>query len=181
MKTIIPEEQELIDHRRPEGQDSRIPDLAELQWLARWMDSLIEIPALRMRIGLDSLLGLVPGVGDFVASMVSLYILQAAGRQGVSRVTMARMGFNVLLDLLIGAIPILGDVFDVYWKANQQNVALLQRHLEANPQTSRRLQRNDWLFFAGMIAVLVLILIGSATVTYFIVTGLGNLLFPTAR
>ncbi len=174
MKTIVPAEQELIDRRRPDLQNPRIPELAELQWIARWMDSLVEIPGLRTRVGLDSILGLVPGLGDFGATLISLYILQAASRQGVSRLTMTRMGFNILLDLGLGSIPVVGDVFDVYWKANLRNVALLENHLQTNPKAAQRLRRGDWLFLCGMIVVLLLFLVGSVTVTYLTVTWLGK-------
>ncbi len=102
MKTVVPAEQELIDHRRPGGK-ALPPELSHLKALAALMDSLFEIPGLRVKFGLDALLGLFPGVGDLLASLVSLYILHTAGQQGVSRITMARMGTNILLEYVVGS------------------------------------------------------------------------------
>jgi Domain of unknown function (DUF4112) len=138
----------------------------ELERLARWMDSVFEIPVLGLRFGLDALLGLLPGGGDVGAALVSIYILNAANRYGISRVTMIRMALNIALDLVIGAIPIVGDVFDAYWKANQRNVALLRRHLDATKATSRKLRRADRLFVAAIIITLCVLLIGSVALAY---------------
>jgi hypothetical protein len=144
------------------------------------MDSIIEIPGLKVRLGLDAILGLVPAAGDVVSSLVTLYILQAASRRGVSRVTMARMGANILIDWLVGSIPIAGDVFDVYWKSNQRNVELLERHIDANPDSTRRQRAGDWAFFAMLAALLVVFLVGSLTITYFAIAWLGALIFSGA-
>jgi hypothetical protein len=171
----MPVEAELIDHRNRSEKVSA-DDREALRQLSRWMDSVFEIPGLRLRFGLDTILGLLPGMGDLASSVVSLYILQAAARNNVSRVTLARMGFNILLDWLVGTIPLLGDVFDVYWKSNVRNVALLERHLDANPQARHQARRSDGWFLTGLIALLVMALIGSLTVSYFVVIWLGSLL-----
>ena len=173
----MPANQELIDRRPTTDGFRRMLDVSELRQLARWMDSVFVIPGLNVRLGLDALLGLIPGIGDVLTSLVALYILQAASQRGVSRVTMARMGVNILIDWALGSVPILGDVFDVFWKANQRNVELLQRHAEANPETARRQRAGDWLFFALLATVLVGFLIGSLTITYFTVRWLGSMLF----
>jgi Domain of unknown function (DUF4112) len=140
----------------------------ELDRLAHWLDSVFEIPGIRLRFGIDALLGLLPGVGDTASALASIYILQAATKFGVSRTTIARMAVNIIVDLLVGAFPIVGDIFDVYWKANRQNVELLRRHLKANPTIERKLKRSDSLFVAGMIALIGAILIVSVTGAYFI-------------
>lgn len=172
----MPSEPELIDHRRS-AQSSISPDDREaLRSLSRWMDTMFEVPGLGVRFGLDSLLGLIPGVGDVATSMVSLYILQAAARSQVSRVTMARMGANLLVDWAIGSLPVVGDLFDVYWKANVRNVKLLEHHLDANPNVQKKARRSDALFFAGLLGVLLLAFLGSLLVTYFVVTSLASLL-----
>jgi Domain of unknown function (DUF4112) len=142
----------------------------ELEQLAHWLDSLFEIPGIRVRFGIDALLGLLPGVGDTASALASVYILQAASRFGVSRITLARMTLNVVIDLLVGAIPLVGDLFDVYWKANRKNVELLRRHFKANPTTARKLNRADGLFVAGMIAAIGVVLVASVAGAYFIVT-----------
>ena len=92
----------------------------DLERLAHWLDSVFEIPGIRLRFGIDALLGLLPGVGDTASALASIYILQAATKFGVSRITIARMTVNIIVDLLVGAFPIVGDIFDVYWKANRQ-------------------------------------------------------------
>lgn len=176
MKPGMPPHQELIDNRDARREGGRIPDLAELQALARWMDTVFEIPGLNVRFGLDALLGLFPGLGDVATSLVALYILRAAQQRGVSRVTLARMGTNILIDWAVGSIPLVGDAFDVVWKANHRNVELLRQHVEAHGEGSRRARTGDWLFFTLLIAALALILIGSLTVTYFTVTWIAGLL-----
>src|SRR5687768_13015032 len=108
--------------------DGATTQAPELEQLARWMDSVFEIPILKLRFGLDALLGLLPGGGDVGAALVSVYILSAANRYGVSRITILRMAVNIALDIIVGSIPIAGDLFDAYWKSNQRNVALLRRH-----------------------------------------------------
>lgn len=142
----------------------------DLEWLAHWLDSVFEIPGIRVRFGIDALLGLLPGVGDTASALASVYILQAASKSGVSRITLARMTLNIAIDLLVGAIPIVGDLFDVYWKANRKNVELLRRHFKANPTMARKLNRTDGLFVAGMIAAIGIILIASVAGAYFIIT-----------
>lgn len=152
----------------------------ELEWLAHWMDSVFRIPGVGIRFGLDSLLGLLPGFGDTATSIVSLYILNAATRHGVSRSTLIRMALNIAADYTLGAIPILGDLFDVYWKSNQRNLALLKRHALAAPLESQQLRRGDQLFVAGLIVGLVLLLIGSVTATYFLLAWLSRFIFQAS-
>jgi hypothetical protein len=147
----------------------------ELEWLARWMDSAFEIPGTRIRFGLDALIGLVPGLGDLVTMLVSLYILNAARRYGVARITLARMAMNVGIDLVLGAIPFVGDVGDVFWKANEKNVALLRRHLNSTPEELRRSRSGDWLFVAGLLAGLFVLLAACIAATYFAVVWLVQL------
>lgn len=176
MKTKSPIEPELIDNRDQRGPGTL--DLQQLQFLARLMDSAFEIPGLKVRFGLDALLGLLPGFGDFATSFVTLYILQEAHRRGVSRLTLARMGFNILVDWAIGSVPLAGDAFDVFWKSNQKNVALLMEH-EANPPSLRRKTAGDWLFLIGIIAVLLTVLVGSITLWYVVISWVVRAVWPT--
>ena len=114
--------------------DDQLPQLApELQLLADWMDGVFRVPGVGWRFGLDAILGFIPGIGDTATSVASLYILSAAHRYGVTRTTLLRMALNVVLDAVVGAIPLIGDIFDVYWKSNQRNVAILKRHMLAVP------------------------------------------------
>ncbi|MEQ8659688.1 MAG: DUF4112 domain-containing protein [Gammaproteobacteria bacterium] len=105
--------------------------------LARLLDSSIPLPG-GFRIGLDGLLGLVPGVGDLLGAALSLYIVAGAHRLGASRAVLARMLANVALETVVGAVPLVGDLFDFVWKANQRNLALLERELAQPVETRRR-------------------------------------------
>jgi hypothetical protein len=152
-------------------------DLAHVEAIADWLDSRFEIPGIGIRFGLDAIFGLVPGLGDALTSVASLYILAAATRHNVPRITQARMAANIAVDWLMGSIPILGDVFDVAWKANKMNVALLKRHLASTPETHRRHQRKDWLFLALLIFGLLVVLASALTIAFFIVSRIAGLIF----
>lgn len=148
----------------------------ELDLLAQWMDSVFEIPGLGIRFGLDALIGLIPGLGDTLTTLASLYILGAARRYGVPRITLVRMAANIAVDYLLGAVPLVGDVFDVYWKANLRNVALLRRHLLATPSEERRARSGDWLFVAGLMALLVTLAVGAVTLGWLMVAALAHVI-----
>ncbi len=128
-----------VEERRSWGSRRMGQELEpELELLAHWMDSAFHIPGIGLRFGLDAIIGLIPGLGDTLTSLASLYILNAGRRYGVPRVTMLRMAANIAVDYLVGMIPLAGDAFDVVWKANQKNVALLRRHVLATPAEERR-------------------------------------------
>lgn len=107
--------------------------LRRVERVAYWLDDAFEIPLLRKRIGLDGVLGLVPGVGDAAGWLASLYIVVEAARLGVGVGVLLRMGTNVAVDLLVGAIPLIGDVADIAVKANRRNAALLFDHFGVAP------------------------------------------------
>lgn len=104
--------------------------LRRLNTLARLMDSLFVIPGTGVRLGADAVLGLVPVAGDLLAQLVSVYIIWEAKRLGASKLVLWRMVGNSLVDTAFGAVPIVGDAFDVAFRANMKNLRLLQRHLE---------------------------------------------------
>jgi hypothetical protein len=97
--------------------------------VARLLDNAISIPGTSWKIGLDPIIGLIPGVGDVIGAVLSGYIVLEAVRAEVPTFTLARMLVNVGMDTLLGSVPALGDVFDAAWKSNAMNVALLERHL----------------------------------------------------
>jgi len=101
-----------------------------LRRVARLLDSKFRFPGTRLRFGADALLGLVPGLGDAATAAISLYILAEAARLGVGLPTLMRMAWNVAVDFGLGAVPLLGDVFDLFWKSNLRNVELLEAALE---------------------------------------------------
>jgi hypothetical protein len=104
--------------------------LRRLDRFAFLLDAALRIPGTRWRIGLDGLLGFIPGLGDAATSLIALYPVIEAWRLGAPPAVLARMLGNLGLDLAVGAVPLLGDVFDVAFKANRRNVHLLRRHLE---------------------------------------------------
>jgi hypothetical protein len=144
------------------------PIARDLEQLARWMDSVFRIPGLGLRFGLDAILGLIPGAGDFATSLVSIYIFTAANRFGVSRITLVRMALNIVIDLVVGAIPFVGDAFDLYWKSNQRNVELLRRHVDANPTAARKLRTADRVFVAALAIVVLLLVVASTVMAFFL-------------
>ncbi|MEJ7588293.1 MAG: DUF4112 domain-containing protein [Ferruginibacter sp.] len=102
--------------------------LSNLDSLSKLMDSRFIIPGTNIRFGLDSLIGLVPGAGDFATFLLSGFMVMILAKNGASGFVLARMTFNILIDALIGSIPILGDIFDVAFKANQRNMKLMREH-----------------------------------------------------
>lgn len=124
-----------FDISRPQSRAERI---ARIEWLSTLLDTALVIPGTNIRFGLDALIGLVPGIGDIVSTALSLYIVREARALGAPRLLIARMLANVALDGMIGAVPVAGDVFDVAFRANRRNVALLRAHLD---RTERRLRR----------------------------------------
>lgn len=135
--------------------------LARLAWL---LDNSIPIPGLRFRVGLDAILGLIPGLGDVIGVLFSSYIVREAARIGAPPSVLTRMAFNVAIEGVIGLIPFAGDLFDAVWKANQRNLALLDAHL-GHPQRAKKSSRT---FVVVLIAVLVAVI--AVTVTLAIVT-----------
>lgn len=102
--------------------------LRRIRGLARLMDTALRIPGTRFSLGADSVLGLVPGIGDFGAAAVSLFIVNEARRLGVPKETLFKMLVNVGFDTVAGSVPVLGDVFDVYFKSNRRNLQLVLDH-----------------------------------------------------
>jgi hypothetical protein len=115
-------------HRRPSAPFDADERLRWVERIARLMDSQFRLPGTRFRFGLDPLLGLVPIVGDLSSLAVSGALLLTMMRHGASGAVVVRMAFNILLDTIVGAIPVIGNVFDFAYKSNERNVALLRRH-----------------------------------------------------
>lgn len=114
------------------GDLDRDASLARLDALARLMDSSLTIPGTNVRFGLDAIIGLVPVAGDLISNAISTYIVWEARKLGVSRWTLARMLANTAVDTVVGAIPIVGDAFDVAFRGNMRNLALLKAHMARN-------------------------------------------------
>ena len=140
----------------------RLDRLQRVGWL---LDNSIPIPGTPFRIGLDSIIGLLPGVGDLVGGAFSLYIILESAKLGAPRSLLARMGWNVAVDVLVGTVPLLGDLFDAGWKANVRNLALLERQVHRPAESARANRR--FVMLVG--AALFLLLAGAAALTVLLV------------
>jgi hypothetical protein len=116
--------------RQLHGDFARRAALERLDWLANLMDAAIIIPGTRITVGLDALIGLAPGIGDTVTTLISLWMVKEAHELGAPKHIIVRMIGNVALDGVIGAVPLLGDAFDIMFRANRRNIKLLREHFE---------------------------------------------------
>ena len=124
---------------------------ARIARVTRLLDELIRVPGTPIRIGLDPVIGLIPVVGDAVAAGAGAWVIAEAARFGIPRVVLARMVMNLLLDLGIGAIPIVGDAYDLFFRSNTRNLELFRRHaLDAGAST-----RYERAFFAGLLLLII--------------------------
>jgi hypothetical protein len=128
--------------------DQTEAELERLEKLAIQLDTSFKIPFTRFRVGLDSIIGLVPGVGDVGTGCVSSWIVYNGWRLGASKPTVIHMLWNLGLDVLIGSVLLMGDIFDVAWKANLRNVILLRRNLykQGRANESSRIPVNNTVF-----------------------------------
>jgi hypothetical protein len=135
----------------------REPLPAWAEKLTRWLDDLVRIPGTRIGFGLDALVGLIfPGAGDALTGVGSVALLWLALKNGVPRVVVARMVVNLAVDALLGAVPVIGDLFDVAWKANRKNLELLERY---RTHAAERRSLGDYLVVGlGLFVVLLAVL-----------------------
>lgn len=145
--------------------------LERLSWL---LDDLFRIPGLGWRVGLDAIVGLIPGVGDTATTVASLYVLASGVRYRVPKVTLLRMGLNLGIDYALGSLPLVGDVFDAWWKSNQKNVALLRERATVSASEARKGRVSDWLFVGFIMIFLVALAVGAAVVSLYILATLAG-------
>lgn len=143
--------------------------LNKLAWL---MDSLIQIPGTNIRIGLDGIIGLLPGVGDIFGAVVSSYIIAQAAQIGAPKSVLLKMGWNVGLDTLFGAIPLVGDLTDFVWKANQKNILILNKYLE-NPQ---RTATHSRIFISAIVFVIIGVILSIGVLSFLLLRWFWNAL-----
>jgi hypothetical protein len=132
------------------------PSTEHLDYIAALLDDMWRIPGTKVRFGLDAVVGWIPGIGDAMAGAASCFIVFASWRRGAAPVTLARMVANILLETMVGGIPLVGDVFHVFWKANRRNYRLLMREkTQPGVKTWR-----DWVFLSlvllGAVAVVAI-------------------------
>jgi len=143
--------------------DAREHLLAIADMLAKALDTTVKIPGTSISIGLDPLLGLIPGIGDALVNLIGTIILGLAVRLRVPRIVLARMSLNLLINGVVGAIPIAGDLFSVWFQSNMRNAALLR----AAAMQPDRETRPDWLYVGGIIGgTVVLMLLAIAFVVW---------------
>jgi hypothetical protein len=147
-------------------------ELAQVRAIARLMDNAVPIPGTNFRVGLDAVLGLIPGVGDLLSGLIGSYILLTAARLGVPKVVLARMLLNVGADAALGVVPVAGDVLDAAWRTNAKNARLLERHL-LDP---RGTARGSWLTVIALAVVLFALLAGTIAVGVWLAGRLARLL-----
>jgi hypothetical protein len=128
-------------------------DDEHLDILSHVLDDFIRIPGTSIRFGLDGIIGLIPGVGDAIAGIASCVILVAAWVRGVPAPVLARMVANVAIEVTVGAIPVVGDMFDIAWRANRRNYKLLTGSVDA----PRKVTRRSWWFLALMCLLLMVL------------------------
>jgi hypothetical protein len=141
--------------------------IAHLEVLAKLMDSQFKIPGTNIRFGLDSLIGLVPGIGDFSTFLVSGYMVAVLAQNGASGFVLARMVLNIVLDAFLGSIPLLGDVFDVAFRANQRNIALAREHYMEGRHSG-----SAWKLIVPLLVVALLLVAAIAWAGYEVVAWL---------
>lgn len=136
---------------------SRQDYIAFARLLAQVLDRSIRVPGTDIRIGLDPLIGLIPGIGDAVAGLAGSMILFLAAQLQVPKIVLIRMSVNIALNGMLGAIPLVGDLFSVWFHSNVRNVALLERHIAASDRESTF---GDWAFVLGLVFVIMSLFVG---------------------
>ncbi len=135
---------------------NRIEEDPKSALLAKLMDSAFVVPGTKIRFGVDALIGLFPGVGDSLGALISTFIIAQASRMGVPRVILARMAMHILINTVVGAVPIVGDMFSMFYRSNLKNYELLRRYAGQRRIPTAR----DWLFVLGF-ALLMLVLVSA--------------------
>ena len=142
-------------------------ELREMEFIARWMDAKFRLPGTNFRFGLDGILGLIPGIGDLSTFAISGYLTLLMARNGASGYVLARMILNIVIDAALGAIPLIGDLFDFVHKANLKNMRLMRQYY-----VEGRHRGSAWKVILPVLIVLALILTGIIWLIYRLITSL---------
>jgi len=145
---------------------SKIAKARQLRQISNLLDNAIRVPGTSLGVGLDPVLGLIPGGGDVLGGLISVYIVFSAATMGLPKETLTRMATNIVFDSLAGIVPVFGDLFDVAWKANTKNMDLLESHL-ASPQVSKK--ADSWFIFL-VLGGLILFVIAIAALGFVIIS-----------
>ena len=150
---------------------SQLSKVSRLRRISRLLDNAISIPGTKISFGLDPIIGLLPGGGDTITGGIAGYIVVEAARMGVPREILWKMVGNILIDSLAGTVPVVGDLFDVGWKANVRNIELLEKHLDVAESGN-----SNPLFVIGLVLLISLIVLGFAAIAFLSVTWFWNLI-----
>ncbi len=161
-----------------EVRNAKASKLQHLRRYSHFLDSAFRVPGTRYRFGLDPIIGLIPGGGDVVGGLLSAYIFFHALQLGVPKGTLLRMVSNIMIDILVGTVPVMGDLFDAAWKANIKNVDLLEVYINS-PETGQKADRLFIILLVGglMLFLLVIAILGITILTFiyqvlsFVLTG----------
>ena len=135
------------------------------KFLAEWLDQRFTIPGTSIRIGLDPILGLIPGIGDMIANLAGSAIILIAAQYRLPKIVLLRMGLNVALNAIIGAIPVFGDIFSIWFRSNVKNAQLLERYVGTEDRVSNF---SNWIFVIAVIGGIILLLIAILVVTVWV-------------
>jgi uncharacterized protein DUF4112 len=147
------------------------PDLLALRRFAFFMDEAFRVPGTRIRVGLDALLGLLPGVGDIIGALLSTWIIAGALRHRVPAWTIGRMVMNIVIDLVGGAVPLAGDVFDFLYEENMMNMRLLEAHRDRRrpPRSTKSIALTLFAIVAFVLALAVAVVVGVVLLAFHLI------------
>jgi hypothetical protein len=140
----------------------------ELEVVSQLMDNQFRLPILGWRFGLNAIIDLIPEFGDIATTIIALYVLVAAVRYRVPKVTLLRMGLNIAIYFVGGLVPFAGDLFAIWWKPNIRNLNLLRRRATVSAADAKRGRAGDWLFVALIVGGVLALLFGSIALTLFV-------------
>jgi hypothetical protein len=157
----------------PEEKRKRAALEPVFKWIAYIMDDVVRVPGTKFRFGLDPLLGLIPGIGDTSSALVSAFALVQAVRLGVPKILLMRMALNVLVNELIGVVPVVGDAFSFWFKSNARNYEMIKHHRLGTIAP----KRSDWLFVIGILLLLFLIVCAGIAISFLVLGAMAKILF----
>ncbi len=158
-------------HPEPNVHKKNISQLAQM--LAQFLDASLTIPGTTIKFGLDPLIGLIPGIGDLISNGIGSSLLFLATKAGVPRIVILRMSFNIVINMVIGAIPVIGDLFSIWFKSNLQNAQLLHRHSQTTTPVTTVI---DWMYVSIIVIAMILLLSLTFSLIYWVSSSLLSLL-----
>jgi len=156
----------------PEEKERRAKIEPLFRWVALVMDDFFRLPATKFRVGIDPIIGLIPGIGDTSSAFVSALVLIQGARAGLPKILLARMSLNILLNELIGIIPGIGDAFSFWFKSNRRNYELLQGYTGR----TRKATKSDWAFVIAILVLLIVIVAVGIAVSFYVLSVIARFL-----